>query len=104
MPDTSVPYLTAYRNISKTLDRIRQAQVPPRFSQDFLETTLDLSGGSARPVIPFLKRTGFLGADGTPTEISRRFRNPAERCGCRGGASDRVRRSLQGERVSSRCI
>ena len=53
-------YLTAYNNISKALDRIRQAQVPPRFSQDFLETTLDLSGGSARPVIPFLKRTGFL--------------------------------------------
>jgi hypothetical protein len=38
-----------------------------------------LKGGSARPVIPFLKRTGFLGSDGTPTDIYRRFRNTQER-------------------------
>lgn len=60
MADATVPYLNAYGNITKVLDRIRTAQVPPRFSQDFLETTLSLKGGSARPLIPFLKRTGFL--------------------------------------------
>jgi hypothetical protein len=42
-------------------------------------TTLDMPGGSAKPVIPFLKRTGFLGTDGTPTDLYRRFRNRGQR-------------------------
>lgn len=77
--DANVPYLPAYGNITRTLEKIRTAQVPSRFSQDFLATTLNLSGGGARPVIPFLKRTGFLAPDGTPTERYRRFRNDSER-------------------------
>jgi hypothetical protein len=77
--DASVPYLPAYGNITRTLEKIRAAQVPSRFSQDFLATTLNLSGGGVRPVIPFLKRTGFLAPDGTPTERYRRFRNDSER-------------------------
>ena len=75
MADNSVPYLMAYGNITRVLERIQEAQVPPRFSQDFLDTTLRLSGGGARPLIPFLKRTGFLAGDGTPTDRYRRFRN-----------------------------
>jgi hypothetical protein len=78
MPTTSVPYLNAHGNITKVLERIKSAQVPPRFSQDFLETTLSLSGGSARPLIPYLKRIGFLGTDGSPTELYRRFRNDSQ--------------------------
>ena len=82
MAGANVPYLTGYGNITKALERIKTAQVPPRFSQDFLETKLSMKGGSARPVIPFLKRTGFLGADGTPTPLYRRFRNESQ-----GGAA-----------------
>jgi len=78
MPTANVPYLNAHGNITKGLERIKTAQVPPRFSQDFLETTLSLSGGGARPLIPYLKRIGFLGPDGTPTELYRRFRNQAQ--------------------------
>jgi hypothetical protein len=75
----SIPYVQAYGNLTKALERIRDAQTPPRFTQDFLETKLNLKGGSARPVIPFLKRTGFLAQDGTPTELYRRFRGtPAQ--------------------------
>src|SRR5690606_24001603 len=72
------PYLNAYGNSTKALERIRTAQAPPRFTQDFLGTTLDLRGGSATPLIPFLKRTGFLGSDGVPTELYKRFRNPSK--------------------------
>jgi hypothetical protein len=75
MAERSVPYVTAYGNITKTLERIKRASTPQRFTQDFLATTLDLKGGSPKPVIPFLKRTGFLASDGTPTELYRRFRN-----------------------------
>lgn len=53
--------------------------MPPRFTQDFLATTLDMPGGGARPVIPYLKRAGFLTSDGTPTELYKRFRNSSLR-------------------------
>jgi Family of unknown function (DUF5343) len=79
MADIQVPYVTGYGNITKALQKIQTAKTPPRFTQDFLATKLALKGGSARPVIPFLKRTGFLASDGTPTSLYNRFRNQAQR-------------------------
>ncbi len=75
----NVPYVNAYGTISKTLDRIKQASTPPKFTQDFLATKLDVKGGSGKPIIPFLKRTGFLNSDGSPTELYKEFRNDALR-------------------------
>jgi hypothetical protein len=72
--EDSLPYLNATGNITKVLNKIQEAETPQRFSHDFLATTLQMPGGSARPVIPFLKRTGFLASDGTPTELYKRFR------------------------------
>jgi len=74
MADDSLPYLNAPGNITKVLNKVKDAETPPRFSQDYLATTLQMPGGSARPVIPFLKRTGFLASDGTPTDLYKRFR------------------------------
>ena len=76
---SKVPYLQAPGNIKKALDRIAKAGIPPTFNQDFLSTTLDMKGGSARPVLPFLKRAGFLGTDGTPTDLYKQFKNPSAR-------------------------
>jgi len=59
MAESPLPYVTAYGNITKVLEKIKSAETPGRFTQDFLATTLDMPGGSAKPVIPFLKRTGF---------------------------------------------
>ncbi len=75
--ESKLPYVPGYGNISKALTAIQRASTPDRFTQDFLSTKLGLPGGSPKPVIPFLKRTGFLGSDGTPTELYTRFRNPA---------------------------
>ena len=75
----NVPYLNAYGNVAKVLDRIKTASTPDRFTQDFLATKLGLKGGSAKPLIPFLKRTGFLNSDGTPTELYKQFRNDSLR-------------------------
>ncbi len=72
------PYVNAYGNIAKALVRIQAAATPSRFSQDFLATMLGMKGGSARAVIPYLKRIGFLSGDGQPTELYKQFRNPAE--------------------------
>lgn len=73
------PYVTGYGGITKALNKIQEAATPPRFTQDFLATKLGLKGGSARPIIPFLKRTGFLGSDGVPTELYKRFRNSTQK-------------------------
>jgi hypothetical protein len=79
MAEQQLPYLQAHGNITKTLNKIIEAQTPERFTQEYLGTKLGLTGGSATPVIPFLKRTGFLNSDGTPTQLYQRFRNPSQR-------------------------
>jgi hypothetical protein len=79
MADVQLPYVTSYGNITKALKKIQSTATPDRFTQDFLATKLGLKGGSPRPVIPFLKRTGFLNSDGTPTALYKRFRNPSQR-------------------------
>lgn len=71
------PYMNAYGNVPKILRKIKTAQEPEKFTQDFLATVLGFSGGSAKPFIPLAKRAGLLHSDGTPTELYRRFRNPA---------------------------
>src|SRR5690348_14972228 len=78
MADSNIPYIPSYGNITKALHAIQKAQTPDRFTTDFLETKLGLKGGSARPIIPFLKKTGFLGSDGAPTTLYKRFRNPTQ--------------------------
>ena len=79
MVDAKLPYVTASGNITKALEKIQPAATPDRFTQDFLSTKLGMPGGSARPVIPFLKRTGFLASDGTPTDRYRKFRTSGSR-------------------------
>jgi len=78
MADNNIPYVSAYGNITKALQAMQKAQTPDRFTQDFLATKLGLKGGSARLVIPFLKKTGFLASDGTPTSLYKRFRNSSQ--------------------------
>jgi len=78
MADELLPYVVSTGSLTKALEKIQSAATPGRFTQEFL-ATLGMKGGSARPVIPFLKRTGFLASDGTPTGIYRRFRNSRER-------------------------
>jgi hypothetical protein len=78
MTDATLPYVPSYGGITKVLGKIKDAQTPPRFTQDYLGTTLDMPGGTNMSLIPFLKRTGFLGSDGSPTDLYKRFRNPAQ--------------------------
>lgn len=73
------PYLNAYGSISKVLDKIIEAKRPDRFTQDFLETVLALPSSSLRPIIPLLKRIGFLNQDGSPTDIYSKFKTESGR-------------------------
>lgn len=70
-----LPYMLSTGLIPRILEKIQNARRPERFTQDFLETKLGHSGGSARPIIPLLKRMGFLGSDGVPSALYDQFRN-----------------------------
>jgi hypothetical protein len=69
------PFMNSTGLIAKIFEKIQQAKVPERYTQDFQSTVLGYGSGSAKPFIPFLKRLGFLESDGRPTELYRRFRN-----------------------------
>lgn len=70
-----LPYMASPGLVTKILAKIQEARKPERFTQDFLETKLGFPGGSARPIIPLLKRMNFLNSDGSPTQLYDRFRN-----------------------------
>ena len=72
---SKLPYMLSAGVVPKILEKIQNARRPDRFTQDFLETKLGHSGGSARPIIPLLKRMSFLGSDGIPTPLYDAFRN-----------------------------
>lgn len=69
------PFMNSTGLIGKIFEKIQQAKVPPRYTQDFQATVLGYGSGSAKPFIPFLKRLGFIQSDGTPTDLYSRFRN-----------------------------
>lgn len=73
--EKNFPYMLSPGRIPTILGKIQQARRPERFTQDFLETKLAQKGGSARSIIPLLKRMGLLASDGTPTPRYDKFRN-----------------------------
>jgi hypothetical protein len=73
---TNLPYLSSPGNISKALGGIKAAAVPTKVNQDFVKTILKITGGSGDQMTAFLKKIGFAGLDGGPTELYIKFRNP----------------------------
>jgi hypothetical protein len=69
------PYMNAYGNVQRILERLKTAETPEKFTQDFLATVLGFSGGGAKPFIPLAKRMGLLNSDGTPTALYHRIKN-----------------------------
>lgn len=69
------PYVNHYGGIPKLFEAIRHASVPPKFTQDFIESVLGFKSTSYRAMIPFLKRLGFLDQGNVPTESYRQFRD-----------------------------
>jgi hypothetical protein len=74
----NLPYVTSVGTLEKMLEKIKTASSPERFTQDFVGTKLSLKGGSANACIPFLKKMGVVGGDGTPTDRYKEYRNPAK--------------------------
>lgn len=72
---TQIPYLPNSGNITKILEKIKQAETPTNFNPDFLGTKLGFSGGNNRMFIPWAKKARLLNDDGTPTSLYKQFRN-----------------------------
>lgn len=75
----NLPYVTAPGNVTKALNGIAEAATPDRISQDFVKEILKIPSGSGNQMAAYLKKIGMAGADGTPTAIYKKFRNPATR-------------------------
>lgn len=73
---SALPYITAPGNIEKALRAIQSAATPSTVSQDFVKTILKIPGGSGNQVTSYLRKIGFVNADGSPSDIYKRFRNP----------------------------
>lgn len=76
MPNTAVlPYLASPGSIATVFDRIRKAATPDRVTGEVVEGTFLMKGGAGRAILPYLKRINFVGSDGVPTDLYRKFRN-----------------------------
>lgn len=85
---TALPYVTAPGNIDRALNGIKSAATPERVSQDFVKTILKVPGGSGDQMTSYLKKIGFTNADGTPSDLYKRFRNPSSSGGAAADALD----------------
>src|SRR5713226_2987321 len=68
------PYVNGYGGIPKLFAKVKEAAVPPKFTQDFVSTVLDLKSSSYRAMIPLLKRLGFIDQANAPTQAYKDFR------------------------------
>jgi len=72
------PYVDSYGQLKELFAKIKEASVPPKFTQDFVSTVLGLKSSSFRPMIPFLKRLGFLDQANVPTKAYSDFRDESK--------------------------
>lgn len=71
------PYVNGYGGIPKLFAKIKEASVPPKFTQDFVNTALGLKSSSFRAMIPLLKRLGFIDQANVPTQAYKDYRDSA---------------------------
>lgn len=81
-----LPYMSSPAALTKILNKIKEAAVPSTFNADFLSTVLGFKGGNARTFISWAKKCGVLNTDGSPTDLYKKFRNPATSGGAMAAA------------------
>lgn len=70
-----LPYMAAVGNVAAILDKIRGAGTPPKFTIEFLKSTLGFTASQDRAFPRILKQLGFLNADGTPQPRYNEFKS-----------------------------
>lgn len=69
------PYVDAYGRIKDLFQKIKEAAVPVKATNDFLYTKLALKSTSYRAMIPLLRRLGFIDQANVPTQAYRDYRD-----------------------------
>lgn len=72
-----LPYMPSVTNVPAIFERVRGAGTPPRFTHDFLKSTLGFGASNDRAFVKVLKTLGFLSADGTPAPRYNEFKGLA---------------------------
>lgn len=70
-----IPYMMQVSNVSDILKRIQEAGTPPKFTYEFLHSTLGFKSSGDRGVIKVLKAMGFLTQDSKPTRRYNEYRS-----------------------------
>ncbi|MDP3547503.1 MAG: DUF5343 domain-containing protein [Phreatobacter sp.] len=94
----NLPWTPAVGVLKTALSKIITGERPPQVTADFLDSVFGLSGGSARAVIPILKKVGYLDPGGAPTERYSQFKAGTRRSdsaleGLRAGFSELFKRN-----------
>lgn len=107
----SLPYLASNKNVGTLFEKIASAKIPPKFTYDFLTTTIGLKGNNDRSLITLLRTLGFLDQSGTPTPTysllkSKERSKAAIAAGVRNAysplfAADETANELTGEKLKS---
>lgn len=72
------PYVNAYDSIAKLFQEIKKASVPPKFTNNFMQTALGLKSTSYRAMIPLMKRLGFIDQNNVPMQSYKDFRDESQ--------------------------
>jgi hypothetical protein len=75
----NLAYISNHGRIKPVLDKIISAAKPDKLTQDYLANVFNMPVGSYKSVLPILRRVGFLGPDGAPTELYTKFRSESGR-------------------------
>jgi hypothetical protein len=67
--------MLSVNNLPLILDKIKTAGTPPKFTHDFLKSSLGFGGSRDRAVIKVLRQLGFLNAGSEPTARYNEFRH-----------------------------
>lgn len=70
-------YTEAYGKLGEFFNKLRDAQVPPQFTQQFL-IDLGFKSNKQRAYIPLLKSLGFLTPEGKPTARYKEYRDHSQ--------------------------
>ena len=71
------PYVGGYGRIAELFLALKDAAVPAKFTNNFMQTALGLKSTSFRAMIPLMKRLGFIDAANVPTQAYKAFRDEA---------------------------
>lgn len=73
-----LPYMISVGNVEGILKKIRQGGTPPKFTGEFVKTTLGFTASQDRAFPKILKQLKFISPDGTPLPRYNEFKSATE--------------------------